>query len=393
MRVLHVLPCNGNNVNKNLARKLCVAFPDSLFALRLLDSRDISATRIADNQEWIEYVGEERFVGVLRVSTFLDKSCHYFGSRIASRICAVRRLLLPELTIGSLLKIVLGPRNILVHRNPFSFPTMVVLKLFFKKVVLIHWGGSPHVYINQSGLLTSAFDVLAFRVQYHVFVLMTPEVDAFKKIGVQRVSVLPYPSSPQQGVLNIVEDYWAKSCPRRILLGNNTLRRDLYPEILDKLHGEDWDEIVCMLNYGNEDDEARTEVFIEKYKKRFGEKFKAWRTVLPMDEYRKYVARFPFYICPAPRQSGLAAAYSSVFQGKVLFLRGDNLKWLNEVTNNGANIVDLDTVKDFSFKSFCAYLSTRECAIKSARALRDAFKERYTIQHWKSRIEETFNGA
>ena len=293
-------------------------------------------------------------------------------------------VLFPELSIKGIWRMIKGPKRIVFHGYSLNLWVVLLLRVAGKKMVLIHWGGRPRL-----GRFRGWLSRLEFRMHHHVFVLMSPEIRYFHGFLGDKVSVLPY-ASTEVGNWSFSHRMYKEACSqRRLLLGNSTWHRDEYGEILDRLNPNDWDCIICMLNYGRESEKGITDAFIRKYRKRFGGTFFAWQEVLPYEEYSQIVGSCPIYICPCRTQGGLGAIASGIMQGKTLFLRGDNLEWIQQL---GVKAYDIDKVSDWSYKGLSSYIVSYDSALESFRNYKKVYEDDFSFDRWRGHILTALDG-
>ena len=371
--ILHVFPANGDNVNRNLWKTMVAAFPQSKFVLRVESELRSTSELYQKNEDWIAELPSNSFCGILSPLELPSFIPSWFRLRIKQKLSRFSF----EFTIRSLLLLALGPKCILVHRSPFSFSTMMILRLLGKKIIYIHWGGLPY------GRMVGFRNRWRHKLCNKIFVLMHPEERYFAPVVGNKVSSLSYPS--RCNVAEVSEVNYSSFSAASILVGNNTYRRDLYPEVLDKLIPSEWECITCMLNYGLEGQEDKTRAFIERYRNMFGNRFNAWRDLLPLHEYYKYMAKFAVYICPEHTQSGLFAIYVGVMQGKAVLLRGDNYRFMRDI---GIEVVDLDTVSDFSREELLKYIPTKAVVSRNRDVLMQ--RARSGLDIWKNEVSSAF---
>lgn len=331
------------------------------------------------NADFIEAVGPGKYLGYLKASWWVRCSwCRGY-------VRYLFEVFWPEFALASILKLLKGPRNIVVHGDALHFPMMLLLALFRKKVVYINWGCPPHI-----GRLKGWVDKLSLRMNCWIFVLMSPEIRYFKPFMGERVSTLPYSNGLNN--IDLVDVVVNRKCQstRKLILGNSTILRDVYGEILDRLNPDDWEQITCMLNYGREDEEMKTDAFVAKYEAKFGKKFFAWRKTLPYEEYKKVMGESAIYICPTATQMGLGAVFTSILQGKTILLRGDNYNWLRDL---GVGVCNLDSITDFSYEGLRKIVLNDVDARNNLDAFKCNFRNRYTVSFWREQIKCCFGRA
>ena len=174
-----------------------------------------------------------------------------------------------------------------------------------------------------------------------------------------------------------------KTVRRVMILGNSTYNRDAYIQILDKTPTGSWDKIICMLNYGREDEKAQTDAFVKKYRAKFGESFFAWRETVAISEYLKIMGEADFYIGPAQFQSGLGAIFRCMAQNKTVVIRGHNYKWLREL---GTEVIDVDSLSDYSYETLCKVMPSVEERKANCEKLYDFFARINTPEKWAEQI-------
>lgn len=297
------------------------------------------AVALEKNGEWLKDLPQSVWGG------YLTRSCWLRVKRIGSgHIRNALSIFFPECSFISLIRLLRGPRDVLVHGFFLSLGTMIFLRLMGKRVSLVHWGGDPRL----SGCRMAVFKRLACRLMNHIFVLMSPEVQYFKSVDRGNVTTQSYLASYSKLVEKGRQETTVDYSHARVLIGNSCWSLSGYVDLLSHIKSGSWREIICMLNYGMENSPERVESFVRRHKEKYGTSFIPWRTVLPYEEYLRYMQESPYYICPAGHQTGLGAIYHGIVFGKTLFLRGDNLAWMRAI---GVKAYNIDDFQDFSFET------------------------------------------
>ena len=369
-KVLHIFWNNAPHLTVPFSIVIAEMFPNHEFSL--FENELDEAPFEKGNEKFRENISGKYF-GKLKCS-FLHRI--FQKSNIIKSI--VDRFFL-GFSIFTLLKLVLGPRYIVLHgrssQREFNLVSFFLLKLVLKKIYLIHWGGRPTI-----GRRIKFFDLITYKMFSHIFVLMAPELEYFKPMVGEKVSCLPYWHKNLNGYrVNIPEE----RNPRTIILGNSTHNRENYREVLDRLNPNDWDNIICMLNYGDERNASATDKFVAEYKNKFSNRFYAWRETLPYEEYLKVMSKTTFYICINKTQSGLGAISNSICLGKTIILRGDNFKWMSSL---GVKVYDYDEFPDLSFDRLKSLILCEEEAQKSLDNFNENAAMKYTKMYWKNTI-------
>jgi hypothetical protein len=282
------------------------------------------------------------------------------------------------LSLGALIKLLMGPRYIVFHGYSSNWLTLLLLRLCGKKLILIYWGGR----LIKKGWFKPIAS-LQYKCYAHIFVLMSPEIDYFKALGCKRVDVLPYTIGRIKEWQFDGEAFKEMQKQKTILLGNSVHHREEYREILEKLSPTDWERVTCMLNYGREDDTERTKDFIATYQARFGQTFYPWETIHPYAEYLEHLAHYPIYVYAGEGQGGLGAISASIRQGKTLLLRGDNLKWVRAL---GCKVYDIDEITDWSAEGLRQLLLTEAQAKANFDCYYHAYTHEFSEENWVKRI-------
>lgn len=367
----------------HLVRRMAVKYagilPGSVVYMRDIGRVRFNAECDKDNQEWISKLDKRTYRGYLKRSWWMG--------RCGNRVGFLLSLFLPEFSMGSFCKLVIGPRNLILHGINFRLGTLIWLVLFGKRVVLIHWGGCvelPDVTSVKRRLFLWGTK-LSYRLLRKVFVLMEPERRYFTPmIEAEKVAVLSYTEPmPEETMCSTA----ANADTRSLILGNSCWSMDDYEHVLDKLPATGWNKIVCMLNYGRERDLLRVPAFVDKYNKKFGQAFFPWRNVLPYDQYLDVVGSAPYYFSPCATQCGLGIIYQSIRQGKTLFLCGDNLEWMRYL---GVCARDLTELMDFSYEGISKLALTSKEVRKSQLALMKHFNEINTDDFWRREVISAF---
>lgn len=369
LHALHIFMNTAPHLSTIIIPRIKTLFPSHSFAIYEITHEYPSF--IKGNQMFIR-LAEDNYFGRIR-QNFIQR---FF--RETPGIGALFKRLLPDLALLSFLKLLFGPRIIILHGRlavEFNLLSLLFLRLFRKRIYVIHWAGKPC-----GGRFFGPFDRLTYRLFSHIFVLMSPELRYFKPLVGERVSCLPYFSTKLES-LEIHASTMGDT--RKLLLGNSANCRESYCEILERLNPKDWDKITCMLNYGAENTKTLTDAFVRHYQVQFGDTFHAWQTTLPLNEYKKVLTESRFYICASKIQTGLGAISTAIRQGKTLILRGDNFKWIHSL---GVKVYDYDTINDFSFEALEKLLLSKEEAEHSLHNYNKNFILTYTPQHWATTI-------
>lgn len=371
MRIAHLYWDFAPHIVGGAAKKYaCDIIPDGVVFMRDMGHWD--QVKVDDgNREWISRLPEGVYAGYLKRAFWQRLRWSHYVKFLFS-------LLLPEYSLISFIKLVRGPRNILLHGKVLGLGTMLWLRLFLRRIVLIHWGG----YISIRGRKSSFFLARSFGLLNHIFVLMEPEEAMVKAISPNiRVSTLSYVSSDSTGVQHC--DYTKQS----LLIGNSSWSVDAYDDFLKTHRFDGWGKIICMLNYGMENAQERVVDFIEKYHQRFGSAFSPWTETVPIEQYKETMKNSAFYVCPAAWQTGLGAIYTGVWMGKTLFLRGDNYEWAKIL---GLKVYNIDDISDFSYDAINILGLTAEERHQNRECLKSYFAKNNST--WATRVMSAFKG-
>lgn len=222
---------------------------------------------------------------------------------------------------------------------------------------------------------------LCYRLYNRIYVLMSPEVRYFSEFGEDKVCVLPY-SGPAPEIDMSPRLY----CPEMIW-GNSCWSLSDYRGLLERVDGVGVRRIVCMLNYGMEDAQANVDDFVAEAQAKYGEAFYAWRTTLPLEEYREVMKNPAFYVCASKTQTGLGAISLSIRQGKTLLLRGDNYQWISSL---GIKAYDLDNLDDLSEATLRKLFLTEAEQRQNKETWLRCYQSVYNEQRWIEQIKEGF---
>jgi len=369
----HIFWDYAPSLTRPMARTVLSLFPNSKVYL-IGNGFYNRSEALTANKNLVEETESRSFGGWL-------SAAFWCGIRRLERFKALLVFFLPNISASSLLRLIKGDNAMVVHGKSMNYVSILILKLFGKKLKLIHWGGKP-IPNSRLGKICGYLEMALYD---RIFVLMSPEIRYFPDRFRKKISVLPYNSGALEKYHFDVKKWAGRMSQRSILLGNSAWQRDNYKEVLDRLNPEDWDQIVCMLNYGREDDIEGTENFIRKYRAKFGDVFVAWRGVVSYAEYEKIVGQSPIYVCLARYQTGLGAIASAIKQAKAIFLRGDNLEWMREL---GVQALDIDTVTDWSFEGLKKYIPDDAKAIGNFTAFQYSYSGKYSVSNWARMIRD-----
>ena len=373
IHIAHMLSANAPHLNRRLSSSLVQYITSGcIYVSNAHGNRYASNFSIA-NKEWLSQLRPENAGGILTAALWVDWRPFRKG-----RLAAWIRLFLPVFSLKSLMSIIRGPKNWVIHGYALPLGTILFFRMFAKRVVVINWGGPPTVRRR-----LRVFDILALRLHYKFFLLMDSELSYFKYA--KRVEVRPYPCGCFNGVVPDMDTKADES--NSLILGNSTWSRDAYRRILDRLVPGEWSRIVCMLNYGDEENQEATDDFIRQYKSKFGASFYAWTTTIPFDEYVKIMSEPSFYISPGRYQTGLGAIYQSIKMGKTILVCGDNYKWL---TGLGVKVIDLDKMADFGFKTINSMRIDTDTAKRNFALMKALFDKKFSKENWINAIIDAF---
>jgi len=251
----------------------------------------------------------------------------------------------------------------------------LVLKVMGKHLVYIHWGGN--IFRNGRFWKFRLWGISLFISR--IFVLMKPEIEYFKRImPLNKIAILPYWGGQPFALRQ--RDQPDK---RSIVFGNNRYGMKGWGRILSEMKGGEFHEIICMMNYGGENNEEEMRLFIEEWGRKFGRAFKPWKSLVSLEEYYATMKSSQFYVCPMPEQSGLGAIYTSIEYGKAIFLRGDNYKWLQEM---GIRAGNLDDMPDFSYKTMEDFLPSEKEHKENLLKLNAYFRKCGADESWYNNL-------
>lgn len=330
-----------------------------------------------ENQKWMRVAPKTLKTHYLKPSLWMYLPIDKFSW--IRCIFSLASVLFSDLSICSLMQIWKGPKEVVIHGFLPNFWSLIFMRLMGKRIVYIHWGGN----IRSNGRFW-LFRLLALRFSLkRIYVLMSPELRYFKGIVPEsRLALKPYwgghPFKCNEATAKDVES-------KAIILGNNRYGMPFWTNFLEKLKQGEFDSITCMLNYGGEFTQEDIDSFVRKWTLKFGDTFNAWTQLVPLEEYYSVMRKSRFYLCPMPQQSGLGALYTAIEDGKALFLRGDNLKWMEDL---GIRAADLDSMKDFSYTAMSKFLPTREEAEENVKKLNARFVRCKSDESWYSSLFE-----
>lgn len=376
VKVAHLFWDTAPHLERSFAKLIASCWPNS--KIYLADNfwlKQNDGLRLKENADWINSLPTGMLGGVLTGNWWRK-----LGKHRRMRILLLN-VLRPMFDFSSILQILRGPKYWVIHGGlPQFLPTMLMFRILGKRVVAIHWGGKYGCW-RRLRFLGS----WAHRLFKKIFVLMEPELESFRPVvGAEKLAVLTYASllSVEQIRSRVVQ--YEDVLPRCLILGNSAWRIEDYPEILDAIQPGDWDKIICMLNYGDEERKEHTDQFVRKYREKFGGAFYAWRETLPYSEYLKLMGGAPFYICAASNQTGMGAIHNALRQGKAVFIRGDNLKWFQSL---GFVVYNLDSVKPWSYSNLCKSFPTKAVVEKNIEiAVR--FHRQNSPDNWRRTLED-----
>lgn len=373
--IAHIMWDYAPQLCARLAPAQCDIFPQSKIFVLEQGKWESPEDTYSKNEAWISNLPQGAYSGRFKKSIVIRKCL--FGRAITKRISWS---LLPSLSVASISRLIVGPRNIMLHGLLLSLVDLLILRCFGKRIVYVHWGRP--LSLSSHG---KALDVLRYKLLSKVFVLMPPEARSFQSImGDDNVATIVYPAKGKReySQVSFINDKGAIDA--HVILGNNCFCIDEYPLFLDKLQGGTNLKVVCMLNNGLERDEIKRAAFIAKYKKIFSDAFVPWVEVVPFDEYVKTQATCPFYCCPCAHQSGLGAISVSIRMGKGIFLRGDNYQHFKSM---GCKIYNLDDFDSFTDDTWRQCILTKEEQLQNVKAL-EAYTAKYaSYEYWRTSME------
>lgn len=373
--IAHIFSWSTNHLNQSIVPYVDSSEMNSCILLRDVGGLISIEKATIINKNWIEQLKYARFSGMLKRPVL----SRLIGS---GKVGIILSILLGDFSFSAWWNILRGPRYIMIHGNLPSFTTLAILYCLRKRVVYINWAGPPLV----SGRYLGRINKVALKLLYKIIVLMRPEIQYFTKyVEQKRVELLPYP------VLYKHESfltYPERSIDKVLLIGNSNWCRDGYEFILDRITLNEWTKIICMMNYGMENDSERTDKFVAKYKQKFGDAFVPWREKVSIEEYKKIISEAPFYICPAMQQSGLGMIRQAILQGKAIFLNGDNLTWLKN--DMGLEVYDLKLCKDFNFSTLRRFVPSRVACQKRFQKALNFWIKYHSVEIWRKNIVEVF---
>lgn len=376
--IAHAFWAYAPHLGKIIARRLINCDERAVVYLRDLGTLPSAQAEFAMNDDWIGQIPVGSYGGNMALTVWRRW-------KLPAHLSMLAKCFLPEFSLATLWRIVTGPKYWVLHGWWLSPMTMLLMRLCGKKVVLIHWGG--HWGIPE-GRLTRFVSPLSFKLLHHMFVLMSPEIAFYKKwVPEEKLTTLPYWSETPfifDGFVSYNSDRDGERL-KSVIIGNSAWLLDQYDYILERMPAHDWDRIVCMLNYGQEWEKAKIDAFVEKWKRKFGDAFFAWRDRVPLDEYKKIMSGSPYYVCLHRTQVGLGAINNCVQSGKTIFIAGDNYEWCKEM---GILVFNTDDLKDFSFESLYKCHLSREQQEKNAQALKDYYTKVVNKDVWFEQVDK-----
>jgi len=139
---------------------------------------------------------------------------------------------------------------------------------------------------------------------------------------------------------NINHEYKKRKSPIKIMVSHSAQPHNQQIEVLkmlEKYKNEDI-RIICPLSYGLPS--YRKEI-IRTGKKIFGNKFEYILEFLPEDEYDKLLESIDIYISNSIIQTGLYVVYFCIGSGEKMYLKGNNLNWVNYLGAHAFNVKDI----------------------------------------------------
>ena len=311
-------------------------------------------------------MGPESVLFVNGADLFCNDEC---GVNLFARSVRYASRLL-RLIIRSVRILRFSSRRVVSHCRQWELSELLLAKLLCRRITWVCWGDIPKMEYDTTCLMQMYYKTkmrIRMRLYYHVVTLMSSDKKAIAKWfgNSLRISVQPYPA--HENMFSLKASAGSKQV---LLLGNSASQLMHYPEVLDRINVADWDEILCMLNYGHEKKQDEVDSFVEKYKRRFGDKFKPWRKVVPYDEYIRVLSRCVVYASPCPRQIGLGAIYPMLIMGRKVYVYGANYEWLIDL---GVVAFNLQKEDLSDTKKMCTPLCTeeKECNLSRIRDLLD----------------------
>ena len=375
----HIFNWEAAHLNQSISRYIDVGDSSAEYFLRDIGGNRItSASKALEaNGQWMKQRLNVRFAGLLERPLLLKINF------LPGRLKALIKLMFTDFSISSWWRLIRGPQCVVIHGCMLGFSTILLLRCLNKRLVYIHWGGSAPV----GGRYLSTLGRWSLRMLHKIFVLMSPEIRYFTNhVKGNKIDLLPYPiGSP---VSEVTQVYDSNRPGKILLLGNSVWAIDEYRFVLDRIPAGNWSKIICMLNYGREEDRVTTDDFVEKYVKKFGDSFFAWRQTVGLEEYERIIKEAPFYVCPRMSQSGLGMIYYAISQGKAIILTGDNYLWVKDFM--GLDVYDLHSIKDFSYESLKNFIPDPSEYKKRIAKAQSFWKKYHSPERWRERIAESF---
>ena len=178
-----------------------------------------------------------------------------------------------------------------------------------------------------------------------IICLMQPDEEFVKKECPQtKTQVLSYMVIKQSVMVNDTKS-------RKILLGNNSYRIDEYKKlfpILQSLNAP----VTFMIPYGYIQEK------VESFKKdasRALSNVEYWTDVVSYEEYKKRIAAYKVYMCPAIGQSGLGAINACFFAGVKVYIAGNNYEFEKQ---NGYIVNNISELQNQTIEEILQYDET-----------------------------------
>ena len=360
-QVMHVLRGNAFAVDRGISQMLQRSGTDYRICIADVNEIGEQAT-IAFNREWVDKVPTDRFCGVLEMSAVVKRAHGRWQSML--------KVVWIEYAFRSLRKLLVGPRVIVFHGTTPHPIMLLVLRMFGKRLVYVHWGRKM-VY-TKSDLICCPF----LNMYNRILVLMSPELRYFKFISAKRLVVMPYPDDFPYFSKDDIARGADDQC---ILVGNSAWYINGYKNLLAKFSRDDWKRITFMLPYGNEGNANKVQEFVDAGKAALGQRFDPWTEILPPAEYVAKIRKYEYYCCVEELQTGLGIIYNSILSGKTLILAGDNYQWLSDL---GIKVFDFKSVSDFSVSNLRRLKLSDEQKIRNAMLLINRFRNEFGIEKW-----------
>lgn len=140
-------------------------------------------------------------------------------------------------------------------------------------------------------------------------------------------------------------------------------------------------QVICPLSYGNR---AYQEKIIEQGKKLFNEKFVYYRELLPLADYYALLGTLDIFIASSRIQTGLHVVLFGLCTGLKMYLRGNNLNYVEKLGFKTNRVSELNAV---SFEEFIRPITSKNLS-NNDKLARKCFGIEEKVEIWKKIYED-----